>query len=256
MNIGMTVDLESDSGMDTYYGLQLGLPKILKIFVKLGIKATFFVTGNIVDKFPSLIKELSASHEIGMHGTYDHIRLNKYSRENNTKIIEDILEIKEKIEKLTGKIVYGFRAPFLDINLRLIRDLKSWGFKYDSSLGSYRLKHLKMSKYIDENFEFKVLFPNVFFRFPFGYFLFNTIYQLRASDTMIFYLHPWEAINMRSFLNYLIPKQPFYKKIMRLDRWVNTGEQYIRRLNKFITKLKSKGFKIGPIKDFISSETT
>ncbi|MBD3230103.1 MAG: polysaccharide deacetylase family protein [Candidatus Lokiarchaeota archaeon] len=247
MKIAITVDLESDLGMGSYYGLKIGLPKILEIFDKENIRGTFFITGNIIDKFPSLIKKLSKNHEIGMHGTYNHRRLNKYSQ----KIKNDIIEIKEKIERITEKPICGFRAPFLDIDVKLLKDLKNLGFKYDSSLGSYRARHNRISKYVDEAFEFKVLFPNVFFRFPFGYYVFNFLYQLNPSEIMIFYLHPWEAMNMRSFLNKFHPELPFYKKIMRIDRWFNTGEIYIKRLHKFIMKLQKENVKIGPIRDFI-----
>ena len=247
MKIAMTVDLERDVITETLFGIKIGLPKILDIFERTNISATFFSTGEIIEKFPKLIKKISKKHEIAMHGVKEHIRLNKI----NDKILNEITEIKKNIENLIGKPVYGFRAPYLDIDFNLLKNLKHLGFKYDSSLSLYRLNQNKMRKYIDNEFEFTVQFPNIFFRFPFGYRIFRLLYKLNKENVMIFYLHPWEAINIRTLLEKLNYNQSFYNSIFRMDRWVNTGAVFLKRLEKFILNLKNTGFQIGSIENFI-----
>ncbi|MHA1268880.1 MAG: polysaccharide deacetylase family protein [Candidatus Helarchaeota archaeon] len=246
MKVAITIDLERDSGTNTLYGMKYGLPKILSILEKTNIRATFFSTGEIIEKFPKLIKDLSIDHEIGLHGTYAHERLNNI----NFKLINDIKIIKNKLENLIQKPVYGFRAPFLDIDVRLLTKLKDLGFKYDSSLGLYRIKHFTLSKYIDKKFEFRVLFPNIFFRFPFGYKIFQILYQINRENIVIFYLHPWEAINMQVLLSSK-KNQSLFEKYSRLDRWINTGTKFLTNLEIFIENLKKKGFKFGAIMDFL-----
>ena len=54
------------------YGMLRGLPRILDLFDKYNIKATFFTPGKVVEKYPEDIKEIvKRGHEIGFHG-YEH----------------------------------------------------------------------------------------------------------------------------------------------------------------------------------------
>ena len=55
--------------------------KILELFKKYNVKATFFTLGYIAEKFPDLIHEIiEEGHEIGSHG-YSHLDLRKNSTE-------------------------------------------------------------------------------------------------------------------------------------------------------------------------------
>jgi len=252
MKIAITVDVENDPIGNLYLGVKKGLPQILKVFEKNEITATFFITGDILDKFPDLIKKISKKNEIAIHGTYQHIRLNKFEPNK----LKEIIEIKKKIEKLTDKPVYGFRAPFLDIDLRYPIILKNFGFKYDSSIGTYRIKTFFKRKYLENNYELIVLFPNIFFRFPLGYYLFRILYYLNKNHLTIFYLHPWEAIDVRSLYFYFnkMKKLNHFLKVyntFRIDRWVNTGNKFVKKLDNFIIKLKKSNYTLGSIKDLL-----
>ncbi len=250
MKIALTVDLERDVITDTFYGIKYGLPEILSIFDSEKVQATFFTTGEIVKKFPNLIKEISIKHEIGIHGSYDHKRLNKV----NDEIILEIMNVKKYTEDLIGKKVYGFRAPYLDIDLKLLLKLKDLGFIYDSSIGTYRMNHYKMINYIDKDFEFIVMFPNVFFRFPMGDKIFPWLFRRSKDEIKIFYLHPWEAINVRGLAKQLRPDYNFFYYLARLDRWINTGKPFLNRLKKIIKNLKKEGYEIKPLKDYVKEK--
>ena len=107
--------------------------KILKLFEKYNVNATFFVLGYIAEKFPALIKKISdLGHEISSH-TYSHIDLRKVSKE---EFKEDFFKSKNILEKITGKKIEGFRAPFFSINKNnyWVFEILSKNLTYDSSI--------------------------------------------------------------------------------------------------------------------------
>src|SRR3989344_4855384 len=111
-----------------------GLEKVTKILNEYDTKATFFVTGEVLEKYPEQIKKLSEEgHEISSH-SYEHKMLTKMSRE---EIIKNILKSKKLIKKIIGKNPYGFRAPSWSVSKKkfwVYDFLKKNGFEYSSSL--------------------------------------------------------------------------------------------------------------------------
>ena len=106
---------------------------ILDLFEKYEVKSTFFVLGYIAEQFPDLIKKISAlGHEIASH-SYAHIDLRKVSKE---KFEDDFIKSKNILEKITGKKVQGFRAPFFSINKNnyWVFEILSKNISYDSSI--------------------------------------------------------------------------------------------------------------------------
>jgi polysaccharide deacetylase family protein (PEP-CTERM system associated) len=107
--------------------------KILELFEKYNVNATFFVLGYIAEKFPELIKKISGlGHEISSH-TYSHMDLRKVSKE---EFKEDFFKSKNILEKITGEKVKGFRAPFFSINKNnyWVFEILSKNLTYDSSI--------------------------------------------------------------------------------------------------------------------------
>ena len=106
---------------------------ILDLFEKYDVKATFFVLGYIAEKFPGMIKKISElGHEIASH-SYAHIDLRKVSKK---QFEDDFLKSVSIIEKITGKKVEGFRAPFfsIDKNNSWVFEILSRHIRYDSSI--------------------------------------------------------------------------------------------------------------------------
>src|SRR6202158_1184845 len=64
-----------DSPDDISRGLfagEVGSPRLLKMFGRLGIKTTWFIPGHSIETFPKEMKAVAdAGHEIGIHG-YSH----------------------------------------------------------------------------------------------------------------------------------------------------------------------------------------
>ena len=74
-------------------------PQILKILAKYDAKATFFVAGNKVERFPEVLARVAKEgHEIGNH-TYSHIYSGEITEE---KLTEELRKTDDLIRKYTG----------------------------------------------------------------------------------------------------------------------------------------------------------
>jgi len=107
--------------------------KILDLFEKYQIKATFFTLGYIAEKFPDLIKKIDdKGHEIASH-SYSHLDIRKTTEKD---FENDIVKSIKILEKIIGKKVLGFRAPYFSIDKKSFWAMKilSKYFKYDSSI--------------------------------------------------------------------------------------------------------------------------
>lgn len=97
---------------------------LIEILGKYNVKATFFVVGEWVDKYPESVKALSdAGHEIQNHSD-THPHMPKLSIEDMTKQLNSC---NNKIEKLTGKRPILFRAPYGDYNNTMLDTVRSLG---------------------------------------------------------------------------------------------------------------------------------
>ncbi|EAL8759925.1 polysaccharide deacetylase [Campylobacter coli] len=123
-----------DSPDDISRGLfagEVGIPRLLKLFKKYNIPATWFAPGHSIETFPEQMKMIvDAGHEIGAHG---------YSHENpiamSAKQEEDVLlKSIELIEKISGKKPSGYVAPWWEFSNITNELLLKHGIKYDHSL--------------------------------------------------------------------------------------------------------------------------
>ena len=86
---------------------------------------TFFMVGNWVDKYPESVKKIhEAGHEIGSHSN-THPHVNNLSSEKNLEEIE--LSV-SKIEKITGKKINLYRAPYGEYNDTVIQVAQENGY--------------------------------------------------------------------------------------------------------------------------------
>ncbi|GHP80472.1 peptidoglycan deacetylase [Helicobacter pylori] len=123
-----------DSPDDISRGLfagEVGIPRLLKLFKKYHLPATWFAPGHSIETFPEQMKMIvDAGHEVGAHG---------YSHENpiamSVKQEEDVLlKSIELIKDLTGKTPTGYVAPWWEFSNITNELLLKHGFKYDHSL--------------------------------------------------------------------------------------------------------------------------
>jgi peptidoglycan/xylan/chitin deacetylase (PgdA/CDA1 family) len=95
------------------YGPQVGVPRLLGLLGHLGVPATFFIPGYIVEQHPRMVEAIVArGHEVGLHG-YLHERLAYLSEAEEEDILVRCIDI---LERHTGERPVGFRAPWFEIN--------------------------------------------------------------------------------------------------------------------------------------------
>jgi len=108
--------------------------RILDLFARYEVRATFFVLGWIAERFPGLIRRVAeAGHEVASHG-YDHVRIEEMDR---VAFLEDVLRTRLLLEDLTGMAVKGYRAPSYSIGadtLWALPLLQTAGYRYSSSI--------------------------------------------------------------------------------------------------------------------------
>jgi polysaccharide deacetylase family protein (PEP-CTERM system associated) len=140
----MTVDLEDwhhsiDSipfgDWDKYESrVEVNTHKILDLFNKEKINATFFILGYIAEKYPSLIKEIaSLGHEIATHGNVHQL----VYRQSPQEFREDLKRAIGVIENISQQKILGYRAPYWTItkdSYWALDILLEEGLKYDSSI--------------------------------------------------------------------------------------------------------------------------
>jgi polysaccharide deacetylase family protein (PEP-CTERM system associated) len=112
--------------------------RLLELFGRRNVRATFFVLGWVAERFPALVREIaSQGHEVACHG-YSHRLVNQQSPED---FREETLRAKNLLEGAIGSRVRGYRAASFSIrrdNRWALDILVEAGFEYDSSIAPMR----------------------------------------------------------------------------------------------------------------------
>lgn len=118
--------------------LRDGMPLLLDLYNRLGVKATFFFTGEIAQRYPAIVRMvIPGGHEVASHG-YSHEDKAAFDKLDYREQISQLRKSKELLEDIAGTEVVSFRAPALRINEYTPRALESVGFRIDSSIASQR----------------------------------------------------------------------------------------------------------------------
>ena len=92
--------------------------KIIEILEKHDVRATFFMTGEWVEKYPDCVKVLvEKGHDLGNHSA-THPDMTKLTKEKQR---EQILQVHEAVKRLTGYEMELFRPPYGAYNNDVIR---------------------------------------------------------------------------------------------------------------------------------------
>ncbi len=123
-----------DSPCDISRGLfsgEVGGPRLIRLFQKYNLPATWFVPGHSIETFPELTQMIvDAGHEIGVHG-YSHENPIAMTREQETAILDRSIDL---IEKVSGRRPTGYVAPWWEFSPVTNEILLERGIKYDHSL--------------------------------------------------------------------------------------------------------------------------
>jgi peptidoglycan/xylan/chitin deacetylase (PgdA/CDA1 family) len=112
--------------------------RILNLLAEYNLTATFFVVGEVANRYDGLVESIiERGHEIACHG-YDHSSPidPRKGKQIMTRALyrENVFMAKEILENITGELVTGYRAPGAFIAGWMIDVLEELGFKYDSSV--------------------------------------------------------------------------------------------------------------------------
>lgn len=262
----LSIDVEPSSarsdraseGKKKFEGIE-ELDKMLDIFKKHRASATLFATGEVLEKYPDLVRKWAKDYEIGCH-SYSHTTLDKLEILEREKQVKDFIKLYEKILNKKPK---GFRAPRNVIDNEQFPILEKHGFLYDSSVfprypwpvqqyqgykGRAPLLPYWPSK---EDYRnpirrkasngVKILeipeSPITFFGLPvlniplvatwlrkWGPEVFKFIFQFTRPKYISFNMHSWDGVEFKG-------------KSSR-----NSGKNYLRQLNKMLEFLKKIGY--------------
>ena len=123
-----------DSPDDISRGLfagEVGAPRLLKLFERMGIKTTWFIPGHSIETFPEQMAAVAeAGHEVGVHG-YSHENPIAMTRAQETEVLDKCIEL---VTKLAGKRPTGYVAPWWEFSNVTNELLLERRIKYDHSL--------------------------------------------------------------------------------------------------------------------------
>ena len=100
--------------------------QLIDILEQYDVKATFFVVGEWVDKYPESVKALAdAGHEVMNHSnTHAH-----FSQLSTEEIIADVTACNDKIEAVTGVRPTLIRPPYGEYDDHVITAIRSMGME-------------------------------------------------------------------------------------------------------------------------------
>ncbi|MBC7638771.1 MAG: polysaccharide deacetylase [Rhodoferax sp.] len=113
------------------YGPLVGVPRLLALLERHGVRSTFFVPGYTAHRYPGVVRDIvAAGHEIAHHG-YLH---EQPSAMNAAQEVEALDRGLAALEEVAGVRPVGYRAPMWDLSWRTPALLAERGFLYDSTL--------------------------------------------------------------------------------------------------------------------------
>ncbi|MDR1431037.1 MAG: polysaccharide deacetylase [Propionibacteriaceae bacterium] len=123
----------ADSPNDIQRGIyagQVGIPRLLKVFERANVKATWFIPGHSLETFPDECKMIvDQGHEVGGHG-YSHENPVAMTAEQEHRVVEKCTEL---LVGLTGEQPRGYTAPWWEMSAATPAILNEFGYSYDHS---------------------------------------------------------------------------------------------------------------------------
>tara|TARA_Y100000768_G_scaffold387301_1_gene378177 strand:- start:1505 stop:2377 length:873 start_codon:yes stop_codon:yes gene_type:complete len=221
---------------------------------------TFFVTGILAEKIPDLIKEIKKDgNEIACHHYFQE---NLYDI-STKKFEDDLVKSINFIEKATGELPLGYRAPNFSINKDLEKyiNIISKYFLYDSSIYSDCTNKEQLNKLLTNKkklfHEYFIyikpikIFNNTFGRIKTG----GTYFRILSKEFLksfliesfdknfdpIIYLHPYDFLNEKEFwieFKYFNKSSLFknFLNYVRQHQWHNLGNQTVDKKLSYLSK--------------------
>ena len=129
--------------------------KILEILDQYKIKATFFMTGEWVEKYPEDVKAIAAAgHDLGNHSE-NHKQMTELTGNECEK---EIMMAHNRVKELTGVEMKLFRAPYGDYNNTVVGTARDCGyFTIQWNVNSFDWKDYGVDSILNKTLENKKL---------------------------------------------------------------------------------------------------
>jgi len=267
-----TIDVERFADTECVYntGVKIkqtmldGLDRYIEMLEKHNIKATLFVLSDLAEEIVEKLKHyIQRGHKLALHGK-NHAPLDTIS---NEQFEEQIVHARNKLEKMFGVPIVGYRAPCFSIDRDKLDILRRLGFVYDSSCIDFSAARHTTDVNMDDFkvsetgalekkgfYEFGLSTQKVFGKnFPVsggGYIrLSNWLFAqslihkyIKKNINYVFYLHPFEFSKER---------MPILKNLKAYDKYyLKYGKNsYPYKVECIIKKLKRFGFKFATFEE-------
>ncbi len=198
------------------YRVEANTDRILSLFERADVKATFFTLGWVAERSPELVKRIAAQgHEVASHG-YSHQLIY-----NQTPDVfkEETRRSKAILEDILGAPVTGYRAASYSITNQsrwALDILAEQGFTWDSSIfpvhhdrygmpgtprwphrlttdKGYELAEFPLSTFKLPGYTLPIAGGGYFRLFPYWFSRYGLGSINRQGRPFVFYLHPWEV---------------------------------------------------------------
>lgn len=177
------------------------LPGLQQVLERQNVPATFFVVGDVVDKYPKSVLNLYlGGFEIAAHGGYYHAGFKNIPLEEQKRRIKLNMDL---IENLTGERPAGFRAPAHDFDNNTFAALRELGFLYDSSIigngSSNGLHELPVSVSGGQalNIDYLLRFRGL--EYTKGLVKNALVDARRTGKPVVIYAHPWAFAHLQNY---------------------------------------------------------
>ncbi len=114
-----------------HYGPRVGLPRILDLLARYDVAATFFVPGQVVERYPAQVESILEAGITIEHHSYTH----RWS---------DVLSVDEELEEFqkgwdaivaaTGRAPLGWRSPAGELTPNSVALMERFGIRFSSNL--------------------------------------------------------------------------------------------------------------------------
>jgi peptidoglycan/xylan/chitin deacetylase (PgdA/CDA1 family) len=220
--VSITVDLEPDCPpylSSTFRGIEEGAPALLQLFEETDVRATYFTTGEVAERYPDAVKALvNGGHELGCHGV-THTAFDTLDERSARWEIESSAARLREFASVTS-----FRAPYLRFPEPYVRLLEQADFQLDSSLAKYKRSYRAPR------------IPTTLTRIPAS--MTSSVLRLPAAirdpwlaslaDPVVLFVHPWEFVDLR-------------RERLRYDCRFRTGDVALRCLREVIDSFRARG---------------
>ena len=223
------------------------LDNILNVFRKHNIPATLFVTGEVLEYAPDLVKKWSKDFEIGSHN-YWHVQLDKIDSVEKERQVKDFVNLYKNI---FGFLPKGFRAPRNVIDNEQFSTLERYGFVYDASvfprypwrIGAYigyrgrapilpyrpdekdykKKGDLKLFEIPESPAPFDIPFVGTWLR-KLGVKFFKFIFKIKKPRFISFNMHSWDGVKFKGKSS------------------KNSGKEFLKQLDEMLGFLNNIGY--------------